>query len=106
MTRDPGCWGRGGQSEAAAAARAGKNATANTEAAAAAKKGGYGQSADCGGEEPEVTDDDQAECVAGLSLCNSASVANFEDCANAMGTDLCKFRTDAACATLAACFAP
>ncbi|HXI56815.1 MAG TPA: hypothetical protein VNO55_12195 [Polyangia bacterium] len=69
-----------------------------------AKQGGYGQSVDCGGPDPEVTDSDQAECVDGLSLCDSATVADFEDCANAMGTDLCKFRTDPACATLAGCF--
>jgi hypothetical protein len=69
-----------------------------------AKQGGYGQSIDCGGTEPEVTDGDQAECVDGLSACDSATVADFEDCANAMGTDLCKFRTAPACATLANCF--
>lgn len=68
------------------------------------KQGGYGQSADCGGGEPEVTDGDQDECVAGLDDCAAATVGDFEDCGNAIGTDLCMFRTASVCAKLAACF--
>jgi hypothetical protein len=68
------------------------------------KQGGYGQSADCGGDEPEVTDGDRDECVAGLDDCADATVGDFEDCGNAIGTDLCMFRTAAVCAKLAACF--
>ena len=68
------------------------------------KQGGYGQSADCGGDEPEITDADQDECVAGLDECADATVGDFEDCGNAIGTDLCMFRTAPACAKLAACF--
>lgn len=68
------------------------------------KQGGYGQSADCGNGDTEANDGSQGECVAGLADCAAATIADFEDCGNAIGTNLCQFRTEAACATLAGCF--
>lgn len=69
------------------------------------KQGGYGQSAQCG-DDTEADDADQDDCTGSLDDCGDATVADFEDCGNAIGTNLCMFRTNAACATLSACFTP
>ncbi|HEY2899007.1 MAG TPA: hypothetical protein VGL59_00415 [Polyangia bacterium] len=69
-----------------------------------AKQGGYGQSADCGGGDTESDDTDQDDCLSGLDDCDSAMVSDFEDCANAVGANLCMFDTAPACTTLFTCF--
>ncbi|HEX3697552.1 MAG TPA: hypothetical protein VH374_19425 [Polyangia bacterium] len=68
------------------------------------KQGGYGQTAMCPGADDESDDADQDDCVSSIDDCDDATVADFEDCGNAIGTDLCMFRTATACATLTTCF--
>jgi hypothetical protein len=72
-----------------------------------AKQGGYGRSVACTNGATRTTDMNQAECVAGMiyarSVCPTLTVADVEDCANAIGVSLCEVSTAAACANLAAC---
>jgi len=70
------------------------------------KQGGYGRNVSCA-DGPGTTDRDKATCVSGKSLyaeyCYTLTVGEVEDCANAIGTDLCAFYTAAACANVRAC---
>ena len=72
-----------------------------------AKQGGYGRSVTCGDAGTRTTDTNQQECVMGMSYtktaCPTLTVANVEDCANAIGADLCAISTNATCAPLATC---
>jgi hypothetical protein len=53
------------------------------------------------------TDTNQATCVAGSNAaqtaCPTLTVAEAEDCANAIGTDLCAISTASACVAVSAC---
>ncbi|HXJ22778.1 MAG TPA: hypothetical protein VMT03_21350 [Polyangia bacterium] len=72
-----------------------------------AKQGGYGRTVTCTDGSTRTTDTNQAECIAGMgyakTLCPTLTVADVEDCANAIGANLCEISTDPACANLAAC---
>jgi hypothetical protein len=72
-----------------------------------AKQGGYGRTVNCSDGSTRTTDTNQAECVAGSSAaqtaCPTLTVANTEDCANAIGANLCEVSTASACAAIAAC---
>jgi hypothetical protein len=71
------------------------------------KQGGYGRSTVCSVGDTQTTDDSKTDCVSALSglatLCPRLSVADIEDCVSAIGTDLCAFETDAACAPVLNC---
>jgi len=72
------------------------------------EQGGYGRTVNCPSGDPQFTDKDQKSCVEVLPLIRSAcptlTVADAEDCASAIGTDLCKFPHEPACAALLRCF--
>ena len=71
------------------------------------RQGGYGQHVTCTGSEDMSTDPDQKTCTDAepdiAAYCPDLTVGDVEDCTNAVGTDLCKYTTAAACATLRAC---
>lgn len=71
------------------------------------KGGGYGRTATCADGSEEDTDPDKASCVTALPLvgafCPTLTVGDAEDCANAIGADLCKRTTAAGCAAVNAC---
>src|SRR5262245_44737040 len=73
---------------------------------ASARQGGYGRSVSCPGSQ-QRTDSSKESCVSGLPLlasyCPSLTVGETEDCANAIGTDLCALETAPECATIWAC---
>jgi len=72
-----------------------------------AKQGGYGRSVTCADGATRTTDPSQSECVAGVSgfqtNCPTLTVANVEDCTNAIGSNLCEITTASACAPVATC---
>jgi hypothetical protein len=71
-----------------------------------AKQGGYGRNVSCS-DGPGTTDSSKGSCMSGIaifgSMCATLTVGDVEDCANAIGTDLCAFYTAAACANVRAC---
>jgi hypothetical protein len=73
----------------------------------AAVWGGYGQSRVCSDHTMTTTANRQA-CVGSLplteQLCPALTVADVEDCSNAIGTDICAFEAAPQCANYAACF--
>jgi hypothetical protein len=72
-----------------------------------AKQGGYGRSVSCPDGSEDDTDLSQASCVASVpgfaTGCPSLTVGDVEDCANAIGTNLCQMPTAAGCANVNAC---
>jgi hypothetical protein len=72
-----------------------------------AKQGGYGRSVSCPNGSEDDTDLTQASCVASVpgfaTGCPSLTVGDVEDCANAIGTNLCQMPTAAGCANVNAC---
>lgn len=72
-----------------------------------AKQGGYGQSVSCSDGSHTDTDNNQASCVASVpgfaTGCPTLTVGDVEDCANAIGTNLCAMPTAAGCANVNAC---
>jgi len=73
------------------------------------KQGGYGRSVTCADGSTQTTDPDKASCMkdvpgAGAS-CPTLTVGDLEDCANAVGTNLCSLPTASACAAFNACLA-
>jgi hypothetical protein len=72
-----------------------------------ARQGGYGQSVTCPDGSHDDTDNNQASCVASVPTvatgCPSLTVGDIEDCANAIGTNLCAMSTAAGCANVNAC---
>jgi hypothetical protein len=72
-----------------------------------AKQGGYGRTVTCSDGSTRTTDTDQAICVAGShaaqTACPTLTVGETEDCANAIGSDLCAISTASACAAVSAC---
>jgi hypothetical protein len=72
-----------------------------------ARQGGYGQSVSCPDGSEADTDLSQSSCVASVpnvaTGCPSLTVGNVEDCANAIGTNLCSMPTAAGCANVNAC---
>jgi hypothetical protein len=72
-----------------------------------AKQGGYGRMVNCSDGSQQMSDPDKASCVSGIptlgSLCPTLTVGDIEDCANAVGTDLCSEPTQAGCAAFNAC---
>ena len=72
-----------------------------------AKQGGYGRMVNCSDGSQEMSDPDKATCVSGASalgaLCPTLTVGDVEDCANAVGTDLCSEPTQAGCAAFNTC---
>lgn len=71
------------------------------------KQGGYGHSITCSSGAVRSTNASNRDCVnqtAALGgLCVAATVGDIEDCANAIGSDLCQYATAAACMSLATC---
>ena len=71
------------------------------------RQGGYGRTVSCAGGDDQVTDSDQKECTDAQVLiaagCPSLTVADVEDCTNAVQTDLCRYPTAPACAAVRAC---
>jgi hypothetical protein len=73
------------------------------------KQGGYGRSVTCADGSMQTTDPDKASCVADVPVagagCPTLTVGDLEDCANAVGTNLCSLPTASACAAFNACLA-
>ena len=72
-------------------------------------QGGYGKKATCPGGEVEGNDESLGDCVTDfidlrptLERCR-VTVGHMEDCARAVGTDLCKFATAVECGPLTLC---
>jgi hypothetical protein len=70
-------------------------------------QGGYGRSVQCPGG-TETADSSHESCVSLLpgvaAACPTLTAGDLEGCAEAIGTDLCKFGTDVACANARDCF--
>jgi hypothetical protein len=70
-------------------------------------QGGYGRSVNCPAGDTQTTDSSQSECVsssAGVAaVCPTLTVGETEACAVAVGTSLCDFDTDSACAPVRDC---
>jgi hypothetical protein len=68
------------------------------------KEGGYGRTVTCPDGSSVSNDPDMATCVSTLpffgSSCPRATVADAEDCLNAVGTDLCALETAPECERL------
>lgn len=73
------------------------------------RQGGYGQSVSCPGGSHADTDTNQSSCVAsvpgGAAACPTLTVGDVEDCANAIGTNICEMPTAAGCTNVNACLA-
>jgi hypothetical protein len=73
------------------------------------KQGGYGRSVTCPDGMTDGTDPSAEVCVESAptlgALCPTLTVADVEDCVNAIGADICARATNAACANLNECFA-
>ena len=73
------------------------------------KQGGYGRSVTCSDGSTETTDDSKASCVADApavgAACPTFTVGDAEDCASAVGANLCSVTTQSACAAFRACLA-
>jgi hypothetical protein len=71
------------------------------------KQGGYGRTMVCSDGSQETTDPDHASCVGSVpnagADCPTLTVGDIEDCANAIGADLCEVTTAAACHNLWQC---
>jgi hypothetical protein len=71
------------------------------------KQGGYGRTVTCSDGTQEVTHADNLSCVESIPYvavaCPTLTVADVENCVNAIGADLCQTTTHPACANLAAC---
>jgi len=74
----------------------------------AATQGGYGRSVTCPAGDTQTTDDSQSACVSSsaqvAALCPTLTVGETEECAAAVGTNLCDFDTASACAPVRNCF--
>jgi hypothetical protein len=72
-----------------------------------AKQGGYGRSVSCPDGSTQTTDANRAYCVSAVpyfaTYCPTLTVGEVEDCANALGTNICNIATEPACAPVAAC---
>ena len=72
------------------------------------KQGGYGRTVSCSDGSQQGTDPDKATCMESIpyigAACPTLTVANIEDCASAVGRDVCQLQTHAACAEAKACF--
>ncbi len=70
-------------------------------------QGGYGRSVTCSDGSTQTTDKDRATCVTGVpaaaSLCPNLTVGDGVGCSTAIGTDLCRFTTEAKCKALRDC---
>jgi hypothetical protein len=71
------------------------------------QQGGYGRTMTCPDGSTQDTDPDKATCVSAVPLvgifCPTLTVGDGEGCSSAIGTDLCKITTAAACAKVNAC---
>jgi hypothetical protein len=74
-----------------------------------ARQGGYGRDVTCSNGSSEGTDPDKQSCVESIpyigTACPTLTVADIEDCANAIGSDVCMIATAAGCANLRQCLA-
>ena len=74
-----------------------------------ARQGGYGRDVTCSDGSSEGTDPDKQSCVESIpyigTACPTLTVADIEDCANAIGSDVCALATAAGCANLRQCLA-
>ena len=72
-----------------------------------AKEGGYNRFVACSDGSTQVTDMDKASCESTTrvlgAICSTLTVGDLEDCANAVGTDLCSITTKTGCAAFNAC---
>lgn len=72
-----------------------------------AKQGGYGRSVTCPDGSTQTTDPDRATCVSQApyfsTYCPTLTVGDLEDCANALGTNICNVATEPACGPVATC---
>jgi hypothetical protein len=73
----------------------------------AATNGGYGKSMTCPSGDTEMNYASQSDCVANAApigfYCPTFTVGQAEDCATAVGVDICKAPLDAACDPYEAC---
>jgi hypothetical protein len=73
------------------------------------RQGGYGRHITCADGSMQDTDASQSACVSAVPLiagaCPALTVADIEDCTNAVLTDLCSLPTQPACANVNACLA-
>lgn len=73
------------------------------------KQGGYGRTMSCSDGTTQTTDTDKTTCIDGVpqtgAACPTLTVGDVEDCANAIGSDLCAIATAAGCANVNACLA-
>jgi len=71
------------------------------------RQGGYGRVATCPSGATRSTNRSTLDCVNSTSAlggrCSSVTVGHIEDCANAVGSDLCKLETAPACVALVSC---
>jgi hypothetical protein len=71
------------------------------------KQGGYGRITTCPSGSVQSTNQSNLACVNNTSAlggrCVGVTVGNIEDCANATGTDLCKFESAPECVAVATC---
>jgi hypothetical protein len=72
-----------------------------------AKQGGYGRSITCPDGSTQTTDADRATCVSQVpyfgTYCPTLTVGDIEDCANALGINICNVGSEPACGPVAAC---
>jgi len=65
------------------------------------KQGGYGRTMACSDGSQQTTDPDHATCVGSVPTagadCPTLTVGDIEDCANAIGDDICEVSTAAGC---------
>jgi len=73
-----------------------------------AKQGGYGRAVTCTDGSSQGTDPDKASCIQSVhdfgTACPTLTVADVEDCANAIGQDICQLTSSPACTNLNRCF--
>jgi hypothetical protein len=73
----------------------------------AAKTGGYGHTQSCPDGGTQSTDANRATCVEDLpypgAACPTLTVGDVEDCANAIGPNICNLSTAPACSKFATC---
>jgi len=71
------------------------------------RQGGYNRTASCAGGTTEMTDPDRASCVVSIgdigTSCATLTIGDVEDCAKAIGADLCARPTAPGCANFNAC---
>jgi hypothetical protein len=65
------------------------------------KQGGYGRTVSCSDGSQQTTDPNQATCVGSVpnagADCPTLTVGDIEDCANAIGADICQVSTAPGC---------